>query len=171
MIKIDCDVFVDKNSTVWTVTDTVWIEGNLEFKSGPTIESDPAQATRTVLMIVDNESDRTNSSQITIANGTNFSAPSSPKAYIMLVSMNEDAENGGSNVAIDMGQSSNGDVIVYAGHGEISLANSITLKEVTAYLINMGNNSTIEYESGLINLNFTSGPGGGFEIGDWNEVE
>lgn len=171
ILKVDCDMVVDKGSTVWTVTDSVWIEGNLEFKSGPTVEATPTISTTSVLIIVDDESDRVNSSQITVGQGTEFLAPSSPKSYIMLLSMNEDAELGGSNTAITMGQSSNGDVIIYAGHGEISLVNQITLKEVTGYLIDMGNNTTIEYESGLINLNFTSGPGGGFEIDGWEEVE
>lgn len=177
--KIDCNVVLQKqgSGTTLTLLDTLWVEGNLTFQSGPTVEAAPAMATSSILVIVDNESDRINSSQIVVGQGTDFLAPTSPKSYIMLLSMNDDAENGGyadpddANDAITMGQSSNGDVIVYAGHGKITLTNQITLKEVTGFLISMGNNTTIEYESGLINLNFTSGPGGGFEVDAWSEIE
>lgn len=169
--KIECNLTIDKNGTTLTIQDHIWVEGNLLFKSGPTIESNPVVATSSVLMIADNESNRITSSMIEVQNGTDFSAPSSPKSYIMLVSMNDSAENGGTETAINMGQSSNGDVIIYAGHGKVSLTNQISLKEVTGYLIDMGNNSEIIYESGLIDLNFVGGPGGGFEISSWSEVE
>lgn len=176
MMKIDCDVEVDGNTVVWTVTDTVWIEGNLNLKK-PQVLADPDQATTSVLIIVDNESDRINSSMVDIEVGTDFDSTGASNSYIMILSMNDDAENGGhadpatANNAIGMSQPSNGRVILYAGHGKIEIRNSATLKEITAYFIEMGQNTEVAYESGLVNLNFTSGPGGGFQLDAWGESE
>lgn len=172
--KIECDFELKKQgaSTVLTLLDNLWVTGDIYFKSGPKVLSSPAVSTSSVLIIADNESDRINSSRIFVENGTEFSAPTSPKSYVMLVSMNDSAETGtGSEVAISMGQSSEGDVIVYSGHGEVNLGNSIELKEVTGYLISMGQSAVVEYESGLIDLNFVGGPGGGFELDSWSEIE
>lgn len=170
--KIECDVLFDKNNTDVSLTDTLWVSGDFEVKNAKVI-ADPATSTDSILIIVDNEADRTTSSRV-ILSGAEFEAPSSPKAYIVIVSMNEDAENGGTETAIDIGNSTGSgnydEFVAYAGHGEVVLGNQIHLKEVTGYVIDMGNNSTVEYETGLANLNFTSGPGGGFELGSWEEV-
>ena len=61
--------------------------------------------------------------------------------------------------------------ILYAPNGLLFIENAATLKEATAYQMQIENNSTIIYESGLVNLNFSSGPGGGWSIGGWTEVE
>ena len=169
--KIECDFRLDKSSTVLTLEDTLWVEGSISFTSGPTVEADPATSTDSILIIADNEANRSTDSQVVVGQGTTFVAASSPKSYIVLLSMNDDYENGGSETAIDMGQSSSGDVLIYAGSGLVELGNKIDLKEVTGYRIVMGNNTTIDYESGLLNLNFSSGPGGGFEVYSWNETE
>jgi len=167
--KIECDVVVDKKSTTLTLQDTLWVEGNLTFQSGPTTEIDPATSTRSVLVIVDDESDRTTSSKIDIGNGSDFTTTGSGRSYIVLLSMNNDAENGGTEEAITVAQSSNGNMVIYAGHGLVVLQNKIELHEVTGYRIEMGNNSTITYESGLLDISFTSGPPNGFVFGRWSE--
>mgnify|MGYP003343766782 FL=1 len=86
-------------------------------------------------------------------------------------SQNDSAENGGSNSAIDIDNNILGDVLVYAGHGAIEMENNASLKEVTGYKIRIKNNAQVIYETGLASLLFTSGPGGGYEIESWDEVE
>lgn len=175
MVKIECDFRLTKqgSDTVLTLTGPIWIEGNANFKSGPSVVASSSVGNRTVPIIVDNESNRSTSSKVTIEQGTTFAGTGAPKSYIMVISQNEDAENGEVEDvdAITLEQSSAGDLLVYAAHGRINLANSIALNEVTAYKIRLGNNADVIYESGLVNLLFTSGPGGGFTIGSWNEVE
>lgn len=175
MVKIECDFKLTKQgaATVLTLDGPIWIEGNATFKSGPDVVADSSLGNRTVPIIVDNEANRATSSRVTIEQGTTFTGTGAPKSYIMVFSMNEDAENGEVEDvdAITLEQSSAGDLLAYAGHGRINLANSIELNEVTAYKIHLGNNADVIYESGLVNLLFTSGPGGGFTIGGWNEVE
>ncbi|KKT14873.1 MAG: hypothetical protein UV94_C0006G0037 [Parcubacteria group bacterium GW2011_GWC1_43_30] len=61
--------------------------------------------------------------------------------------------------------------ILYAGEGQIEISNSAALKEITAYKLEINNSATVTYESGLANSNFSSGPGGGYEILSWKEIE
>lgn len=173
--KIECDFVLKKQgaATVLTLDGPLWVEGNIDFQSGPTVEIDPTVGNRSVQVIADNESNRATSSRISVGQSTIFTGSGSPKSYVLLLSQNTDAENGEvENVdAINIDQSSNGDLLVYASHGRVAMGNSISLKEVTGYKIVLGNSAEIIYESGLVNLLFTSGPGGGFTINSWRSVK
>jgi hypothetical protein len=173
-VKIECDLRVKKQgaATVLTLTGPVWVEGNVQFEAGPDVQVDAAVGNRTVPFIADNESNRLTSSSISVEQGTSFTGSGSPKSYVLLISQNEDAETGALNNvdAITLAQSSAGDLLVYAGHGRISLGNSVSLKEITGYLISLGNSAEVIYESGLVNILFTAGPGGGFTLNGWKET-
>lgn len=170
-VKIECNLRIKKQTseTILTLTGPLWVTGNIYFEAGPTVQVDAVVGNRTVPFIADNEADRVTSGLVTIESGTKFYGSGDPKSYVLLISQNSDAELGGSNVAITLGQSSAGDLLVYASHGLVSLGNSVSLKEVTGYQIYLGNNAEIIYESGLVNLLFTSGPGGGFTFNNWRE--
>ena len=62
-----------------------------------------------------------------------------------------------------------GAVIVYASFGTINISGGASLKEVTAYKILVSGGSSITYESGLTNNNFSSGPSGSWAINSWGE--
>ncbi len=169
-VKVECNLEFRGNNTDITLTGTIWATGNITFKTGPNIAVAPAVGERTVPIIADNESNRLTSSQITIENSTSFAGSGDPKSYVLLISQNNASENGNNTpIAIDVGQSSVGDLLVYAAHGRVNMANSVSLKEVTGYLITLGNSTVVTYESGLVNLLFTSGPGGGFTLNGWQE--
>ena len=51
------------------------------------------------------------------------------------------------------------------------LSNTISIKEASAYKIQLSNSAKIIYETGLANLLFTSGPSGGYSIESWREQE
>lgn len=173
--KIECDFVLKKQGadTTLTLDGPIWVEGNIDFQSGPSVEIDPGVGNRSVQVIADNEANRATSSTISVGQSTTFTGSGSPKSYVLLLSQNTDAENGEvENIdAIDINQSSNGDLLVYAAHGRVAMGNSISLKEVTGYKIVLGNSAEIIYESGLVNLLFTSGPGGGFTINSWRSVK
>lgn len=171
-VRIQCNVEMKKQgaSTDITIAGPVWIEGNLDFSSGPSIIASPALGSKSVAIIVDKESNRTTSSKIRVNQSTNFTS-SNASSYILLLSMNNSAALGGVEKAIDVGQSANGKVLVYAGYGLVDLGNSISLKEVTAHQIDISNGASVIYESGLLSLLFTTGPGGGYVINRWEEVE
>ena len=170
-VKIECNVEMKKQgaATVITLEGPIWIEGNLSFSQGPSIVASSSLGAFGAVIVVDKESNRTTSSQITINQSTNFTSGDS-RSFIFLLSMNNSAELGGSETAINVAQSANGKVLVYAAHGRVVLGNSITLKEVTGYQIDVNNGAQVVYESGLASLLFTTGPGGGYTVWSWEEI-
>ncbi|OGY27876.1 MAG: hypothetical protein A2Z42_02225 [Candidatus Woykebacteria bacterium RBG_19FT_COMBO_43_10] len=60
--------------------------------------------------------------------------------------------------------------ILYASDGAIKLNSNVHVKEVTGYKLILESNATVTYETGLANVNFTSGPGGAFQINSWQEI-
>ena len=169
-VKIACDLIIDKSSTDLTLSGAVWVEGNITTKSGPTILVDPSLAGKSIPFIADNPGDRTTSSQIFIQNSALFQG-AGEDSYVLMISQNSDAENGGSEVAITAGNNAGGDLLVYAAHGEILLKNNISLKEVSGYRIHLQNFAKVIYETGLASLLFTTGPGGGYVVDGWWEIE
>ncbi len=168
-VKVECNLEIKKkgSGTTITLTGPVWVTGNITFTGGPNIVAHSSLGKKSVQFIADNPSNRLTSSKASIENGTTFSGSGHSASYVMVISQNNSAENSGVEKAITIGQSSNGDLILYAGHGLVDIGNSISLKAVTGYQISIGNNSEVVYESGLTNLLFTGGPGGGYVISDW----
>lgn len=172
-LKVGCNLdIVDTGSpaTVVTLTGPVWVEGDISFTSGPDIVVDPALGRRSAQFIADNESDRLTSSRIEIRNSTNFSGSGDYRSIVLLLSQNESASLGGSETAVSINQSANGDVMMYSNFGSVDINNNIDLKEVTGYLISIGNNADVFYDEGLKNQLFTAGPGGVYVINDWHEA-
>lgn len=162
-VKITCDLKI-KGDAVVTLTGTVWVVGNIEIENQALIKIDPSLGKKSVAIIADNPSNRTTSSKIEFQNSATFQNSGTKGSYILTISQNNSAELGGSEKAIEAGNSVSGDLLVYAGHGEILLKNSVDLREVTAYRIRLQNTATVKYETGLANLIFKSGPGGGYKI-------
>ena len=169
-VKIECDLIIDKSSTDLTLAGAVWVEGTIRTKSGPKIYVDPSLSGKSIPFIADKPGDRTTSSKIIIINSAEFFG-AGDNSFILMISQNNSAENGGTEIAIEGGNNAGGDLLVYAAHGEIRIKQSLTLKEVTAYRIRLQNSAEVIYESGLASLLFTSGPGGGFEVESWGEIE
>jgi len=170
-IKIPCDLDISGNNFTVDLAGPVWVEGTVTITNSPTIRVDSSLGASSVAFMADNESNRTSSSRIDISNGATFANSGTDGSYVFFVSMNESAELGGSTTAIVLQNSVNGDVLLYAPHGEILLKNSVDLREVTAWRVRLQNYSAVTYETGLASLLFTSGPGGSYEVSSWEEVE
>jgi hypothetical protein len=172
-LKVECNLDIKKKGAGTTVTmdGPVWVTGNLSFSLGPVIQIAPALGRYSVQFIADKPSNRLTSSKIEVRNSTQFNGSGDNRSYIMLLSMNESASLSGVEKAIDVTQSANGDVLVYAANGRIDIGNNIDLREVSGYHINVANGSSVTYESGLASLLFTSGPGGGYTLDDWRQIE
>lgn len=169
-IKIPCDLEVSGSpDPTITLEGAVWVEGNISFRNSPVVRVSSSIGNRSVPFIADNPSDPEDSGKITLEQSTTFEGNGGSRSYVLMLSQNTSAENGGSEQAIVIENSVSGKYLVYAGHGEIEINNSATLKEVTAYLISIRNFAVVIYESGIANLLFTSGPSGGFGIDDWSE--
>lgn len=170
-LEIDCNLDIKKkgSGTTITVNGPVWVKGNISFTLGPDIKVDPSLGRRSVQFIADKPSDHINSSVIQVKNSTQFYGSGDYRSYVMLLSMNDSAKNGGTVKAIDVSQSANGSLLVYTNDGLVDIGNGISLKEVTGYKINVAQNSSVSYSSGLASLLFTSGPGGSYKLTDWQQ--
>jgi hypothetical protein len=61
--------------------------------------------------------------------------------------------------------------VYYASKGKVKIKNKGDVKEVTGYMLEIMENADVSYQTGLANADFTSGPGGGWSISGWNEIE
>lgn len=168
--KINCDLDVSGTAVV-TLTGPVWVNGNISFANTVKIKVDPSLGSQSIAFIADNGANRTTSSKISIANSTLFVSSGSASSFIFMISQNNSAELNGGETAIDISNSVAGALVAYASHGLIEIANSVALKEVTAYKIRLRNTADVKYDTGLPSALFSSGPGGGYDITDWLEVE
>ena len=167
--KIPCDFEIKGTGTQVTLTGPIWVEGDFETKNSPTIKVDSSFGALSIPIIADKPSNRSGSGIITLRNNSTFQGSGSPTSFVFLISMNNSSETGGSNNAIVQSQGS-GAMVLYAPHGQVTLEQSVNLKEVTAYKIIMQNTAQVRYDTGLPSTLFDSGPAGGFELTSWQEV-
>ncbi|MBI2087024.1 MAG: hypothetical protein HYT69_02530 [Candidatus Zambryskibacteria bacterium] len=171
-VKINCDLEITGNNYTVTLNGNVWVKGNIIIRNSPTIRAASAFGNKGVVAIADNPSNPITSGVILIENSAVFQGSGSPGSYVLMISGNRSAQQGwGSLAAMDVKNSVSGNLLVYAGHGEIRLHNSVNLKEVSAYRIRLKNTAQIVYDTGITNLLFDSGPSGGYEILNWREIE
>ncbi|OGH79088.1 MAG: hypothetical protein A2469_04620 [Candidatus Magasanikbacteria bacterium RIFOXYC2_FULL_40_16] len=155
---------------VFTLAGTIWVTGNLILYNNGVLQLDSAYGDNSGMIIVDGDIDIKNNFIICGSEGYDYDdGCNEPNdSYVMLLSSVDQLDP--SDPAIRMQNNAQLRGILYAPHGLLFIENSATLKEATAYQIQAENNCQIIYESGLINLNFSSGPGGGWLIEDWIEV-
>jgi len=168
-IKIECNLVIQSNSTDVYLQGAVWVVGNIEIRNSPNIRVDAAASGKSVPIIADNPTNRLTSSNIVLQNNAVFTGLGS-NSYVFLISQNNSSELGGSEVAINMKNNATGALLLYSAHGEVLVENGSGIKSVTGYKIRIQNNTQIVYESGLVSLLFTTGPGGGYTITAWNEI-
>ncbi len=169
-VKIDCDLEISGSPTV-TLAGNVWVVGDIEIENKAIIQAHSSLGNKSVVVIADNPSDRLTSSKINLKNLAEFYGSGQAGSYVLFISQNNSAENGGSERAIEIENNTTGDVLLYAGHGEVLLKNNLDVREVTGYRVRLQNNATVLYNMGLRNLLFSTGPSGGYEIIDWKEIE
>ena len=167
-IKIPCDLTFSTPNKTLTINGPIWVKGNLTVDKG-TIQVGASLANKIVPIIVDNTSDQVGSSLIDVGNGMSFTSATG-NSYTMLLSMNKSGETGGSNTAINIKNSSAGEVILYTGHGILVIQNNTLLRQATAWKIVAQNSSQVRYNTGLLNPSFTNGPAGTFTVANWKEI-
>lgn len=167
-VKINCSLEIEGTPTV-TLGGPVWVVGNITIKNSPSIRVAAALGEQSVAFIADNPANRLTSSMVDLQNSALFFGSGAGNSYVLMLSANESAEQGGGEEAITVRNTVAGDLLVYSGHGEIALENSIDVKEVTAYRVRLKNSAEVIYETGLASALFSSGPGGGWNLQGWGE--
>lgn len=137
-----------------TVSGTLWVTGNITLDGGALIRLSAGYGTNDGVLIADGN--------ITISGGGHATGSGTSGSYIMMLS----TSSSGSAISVSGGA---GAVIVYAPEGTINISGGAALKEATGYRITVDGGSSITYESGLANTNFSSGPSGEWTVEEWKE--
>jgi len=168
--KYTCDVEIKKDAVV-TLAGMVWVEGDIKIKNDAHIKLDPALGQHNVAIIAHDPADEEDHGLIELENNSTYEGSGSPSTYVMLVSRNNDASQGGDKKAIEMHNNAEGDVLLYTNGGRIVIKNNVDLIAVTGYLVELQNNATIHYDTGIADSIFETGPSTGWQINSWREVE
>ncbi len=158
-VKITGNLTIYNNSLL-NITGIIYVQGNITIENNATIQLDSSFGSLSGVIISDG----------TIKLNNNAFARGSGEAgsFIMLLSTNSSLSL--ANPAINLYNNAEG-AIFYASNGVIHLHNNIDIREATGYRLALENNAVISYDVGLENVNFSSGPGGGWSVEDWREVE
>lgn len=171
-MKIEGDLTFPSNSTdnPVIITGPIWITGKILASNNAGIKLQP-NFEYGYPIISDNPSDQINGGKIELNNNV-ITQDSDQGGRLLFISTNKSLDPANpairlyNNINVDNPQS-----IIYALYGLIVVENNAKFVEVTGYGMYLENNAIIVYEEGLINSNFSSGPGGGWGVASWKEVE
>ena len=168
-IKVDGDMNVDSNA-ILKVTGTIWVTGDLNLDSNVILYLDSGYGFDSGVIVVDGFISV--DSNVTLCGSGGYigqgECNSSVESYLMLLSTKSSSDS--DNPAI-YATSNTETAILYASNGFIRLGSNASLREATGYGIYMESNAEVVYEIGLADIRFTSGPGGGWQIVEWIEIE
>lgn len=156
--KIIGNLLLNNNSTL-ILTGVIYVTGNITLDNGSSIQLDSAYGSRSGVVVADGA--------IIMGNAAIYGADEN--SAIMLIST---ATGGGANnSAIEIRNNAIG-AVFFAPNGLIWVNNRVLVTELVGKTIDLEENATLEYKTGLRNTNFSSGPGGGWAIlkGTWQEL-
>ncbi len=149
------------NNAVLKVTGTIYVTGDIIFSNNAIIELDNASyGSFSGIILADGK--------ITVNNNAILRGSGEAGSYLLLLSTNNSLDPG--SPAINVGNNAQG-AIFYANSGLILLSNNTKAREITGYKLKINNNAEVQYESGLADTLFSSGPGASWVVESWKEIE
>lgn len=139
-----------------TVVGPLWVTGNLTLNGGGTIKLSSNYGQNDGIIIVDGT--------ISVSGGGNATGSGTTGSYLMLVSLSS-----ATNAATINGGA--GAMVIYAPYGTVNISGGASLKEATGYKINISGGASLTYETGLANMNFSTGPSGAWNLSSWQEIK
>ncbi|MCX6717822.1 MAG: hypothetical protein NTU76_04075 [Candidatus Taylorbacteria bacterium] len=150
-------------SVILTVTGTLYITGDLIIDGSGIVKLSSSYGTNSGVIIVDG--------RVVIGRSAKAKGSGQSGSYITIISNSTCPVGSCSSMpAIDM-SGSGGSVILNAQKGTINFSGSANANSATANMITMSGETVINYQSGIANINFSSGPSGGFNIESWRQLE
>ncbi len=153
--KINGNLTISNGGTL-TVTGNLWVTGNVILRGGGKIELSPSYGSNDGVIIANGK--------IYISYGGYITGSGVKGSYLMMLS----TESSSDAIRVSGGA---GAVVVYAANGGIEISGGTSLKEAVGYKVSISGASSINYESGLSNSNFSTGPSGSWNINSWEEVK
>lgn len=150
------------SSGVLTVTGTLYVTGNVTVSGGGTIRLSTAMGSQSGVIVADG--------RVVASGGGKFEGNGQPGNYILMITTSTCPTGScGSNPAISV-SGGTGAVILNAQKGTIRFSGGAKAKQATAEKIIMDGGTEVNYESGLADMNFSSGPSGSWSISSWDEI-
>jgi Tfp pilus assembly protein PilX len=163
---IQGDMILINNQSV-TLAGTVYVKGNIDIDNKATIKLSTAYGKDSGVLLSDG--------WVHVSNNGELKGSGQPNSYLMILSTSLCKGSGGGNcthhdAAMDIHNNAEG-AIFYSGDGMINLHNKVKINQATAWKLQLGNNASLTYSTGLASALFSSGPGGTFELSSWKEIE
>ncbi len=159
-VKIEGNLRIYGNGTL-TIQGTIWVTGNLTFENNAEIKLNPSYYGNSGMIIADGK--------VLLQNNAELEGSGQPGSYLMVLSANNSVDE--FSPAFRVKNNTEGDVIFYASNGLMVLENNAELREATAYKLFLKDNVEVNYQTGLQDASFSSGPGGSWKVVSWGEVE
>lgn len=162
-MKIVGNLSVAAGATL-TLTDTVWVTGNVSVSGGAKIKLGANYGATSGILVTDG--------RISMSGGGTMQGSGTSGSYMLAVTTSQCPYSGscGGNPAIDV-SGGTGSVVLNAQQGNLTFSGGASAKQATAKKIIMSGGTTVSYESGLADINFSSGPSGSYNLISWDEVE
>ena len=166
--KITGNLVISNNRTL-NITGVVYVAGNIDISVNSKIKCDASFGTDSCVLVTDGF--------VEAENNAIFAGSGQSGSFVLVVSDKEGC-NGGTQVAgcatnnsgVSLGNNLTG-AVFYASKSMVNIANNAIIKAVVGYKLKLNNNAEIQYEQGVTDANFSSGPGGGWNVKSWKEVE
>ena len=153
-IEITGDLNIS-GSAILNMRGNVYVKGKINLTSSGQIRLDSAYGSMGGVIIADGTISTTGN---VILKGSGQTG-----SYVMIIS------NSNSTSAILVGATSSTGAIFYTSAGTLYLQGNVSLAEATGYAVKLDGSSKVQYNTGLVNVYFTSGVGGRLKIISWQE--
>jgi len=141
------------NGASITVNGTLYVQGDVLIENNAVVSLAAGYGSGSGVIIADGK--------INISNNVAFNGSGAQSSYVLILTTNTSLDS--ANPAMSLSNNSDNSVF-YASDGVITIANNAVVKEVTGFKIDIANNASVQYESGLSSVNFSSGPGGSWVL-------
>lgn len=152
--KYQGSISLSSNCTV-VVDSPIWVTGNFNMSNNNIIKLNPSFGESSGVFMVD--------SLITLNNGNKIQGTGTSGSYLILLSEFNSRDDPLGRAAITLTNQDNSGII-YSNLGLINIANNNNLTEISAWKIELGNNVIVNYDQGLANTFFSSGPSGSYSL-------
>ena len=159
--KIIGNLIVNGGGTL-TLSGTVYVTGNIIVSGGGKIKLASSYGSGSGILV--------NDGYVSLSGGGSLSGSGQPGSFLFLLTTSDCPTGplceGNNAVSINGGA---GAVILIAQNGVMSLNGAVNVKQVTAYKIMASGGTTVTYDGGLANVNFSNGPSGAWNVQSWSE--
>lgn len=159
-IKINGNLTVTASGKLY-ITGTIYVTGNVTVDGSGKIFVDSSLGSASGVIVSDG--------WVNLGGSGGVYGSGAPNSYVIIATKSTCPVGCGTTPAVEVSGSA-GSVVVSAPDGTVSFSGSAKVKSVVAKTMSMIGSTEINYDSGLADLDFTSGPSGSWTVDTWKEV-